>query len=42
VPLHALGDAVLARIERRSQAAGLADVLGTVSVSFEDVVEDDA
>lgn len=40
VPLHPLGDAVRARIERRSQTAGLADLLGTVTVSFEDVVED--
>ncbi len=40
VPLHPLGDAVRARIERRSQRAGLADLLGTVTVSFEDVVED--
>jgi hypothetical protein len=42
VPLHALGDAVRARIERRSRAAGLAEIVGMVSVSFEDVVEDGA
>jgi hypothetical protein len=42
VPLHALGDAVRARIERRLRATGLADLLGPVSVRFEDVAEEGA
>lgn len=42
VPLHALADAVRARIQHRSQVAGLGGVLDTVSVRFEDVVEDGA
>jgi hypothetical protein len=39
VPLHPLGDAVRARVERDAGAAALADRLGPVDIAFEDLAE---
>lgn len=38
VPLHELADRVRSRVARAASAAGLADVLGPVDVTIEDVV----
>jgi hypothetical protein len=39
VPLHALGDAVRARVHEAAAAAGMADRLGQVGVAIIDVAE---
>lgn len=38
VPLHPLADRVRTRVERAASSAGLADVLGPVDITIEDVV----
>lgn len=38
VPLHELGERVRSRVARAASSAGLADVLGPVDVTIEDVV----
>ena len=40
VPLHPLVDALRARLERAAAAAGVADELGPVDITIEDVRED--